>query len=130
MSDLKCQMPKCRAAIFAMTGLQELNKLIKHVGRCHGTLLNMNDALELRCQWESVHSPGCLFLSDGGECSCDRPSRNTPLYQRLLRANDLINRERAVNLRLKIRARATFGRFKRAPSVERLKTTRRIDGSP
>jgi len=49
---LKCEVPGCRTTIRAFTGLQELQKLIKHYWRAHHARLSMNDALELRSRME------------------------------------------------------------------------------
>lgn len=48
MSDLVCPRDGCRRVIRAMTGLQELDKLVKHYARVHGINITFADALELR----------------------------------------------------------------------------------
>lgn len=49
---LLCQVPGCRAKITAMTGLQEIQELQRHMWRVHLANLTMNEALELRAAWE------------------------------------------------------------------------------
>lgn len=53
---LNCQVPGCRASIRAMTGFQEIEKLMAHMRRVHLSSLTMNEALELRAAWESRHT--------------------------------------------------------------------------
>lgn len=50
--NLRCQVPGCKVVIRAMTGLQEIQKLIAHVKRVHGVTWDMVQALEWRAKWE------------------------------------------------------------------------------
>lgn len=52
LGGLRCQVRGCRAVIHALTGLQELDKLIRHYRRVHLARLTMAEALELRALWE------------------------------------------------------------------------------
>jgi len=49
---LRCQVPGCNRVIKGMTGLQELQNLIKHMGKEHLLRLDMNAALEWRARFE------------------------------------------------------------------------------
>lgn len=53
MSGLKCPVPGCKKVIYALTGLQELQKLQQHYKRAHLARLNIEDALELRARIEA-----------------------------------------------------------------------------
>lgn len=49
---LQCEVPGCRVIIRATTGLQELQKLMKHYERAHLVRLSMDEALKLRARME------------------------------------------------------------------------------
>lgn len=49
---LRCRVPGCRHVVHAMTGLQELDKMRRHLERKHLAGLSMTEALELRAKWE------------------------------------------------------------------------------
>lgn len=51
--NLKCQVPGCKAVIRALTGLQELEKLRKHMAKAHYAKKNLIEALKTRADWES-----------------------------------------------------------------------------
>lgn len=51
---LKCSIPGCKKIIRAMTGLQELEKLRKHVSRVHLMNWSMYETLENRVIMENV----------------------------------------------------------------------------
>lgn len=53
MSGLKCTVPGCKKVIYAMTGLQELDKLRKHMRKAHLANWSMNEALENRVIMEN-----------------------------------------------------------------------------
>lgn len=48
MSGLKCTVPGCKKVIYALTGLQELQKLQAHMRTAHLANWSMNEALENR----------------------------------------------------------------------------------
>lgn len=50
--DLKCRVPGCRVRIKGMTGYQEIEKLIKHMRRCHEVTWDLQQALAWRERWE------------------------------------------------------------------------------
>jgi len=50
-------MPKCVVTIYAMTGLQELNKLQSHFAKKHKIVLSMNAALQFRETMEAGECP-------------------------------------------------------------------------
>lgn len=50
--NLRCQVPGCKSVIRAMTGLQEIHKLITHMRRVHATTWDVTQALEWRARWE------------------------------------------------------------------------------
>lgn len=45
---LKCTVPGCKVKIWAMTGLQEIQKLQRHMAKAHAARWDMNTALENR----------------------------------------------------------------------------------
>ena len=49
---LKCTVPGCKKVIYAMTGLQEIQKLQAHMRRCHMANWSMGDALHNRVEME------------------------------------------------------------------------------
>lgn len=49
---LRCQVPGCRHVVRAFTGLQELDKMRKHLARAHLAKITPGEALELRAKWE------------------------------------------------------------------------------
>ena len=49
---LRCQVPGCRSTIKALTGLQEIDKLAKHMARVHLSAHSPRELLELRAAWE------------------------------------------------------------------------------
>ena len=51
---LRCRVPGCRTKIRAMTGLQELQKLGKHMERVHLVSYDTRQLLELRARWETA----------------------------------------------------------------------------
>lgn len=53
MSGLKCTVPGCKKVIYAMTGLQELDKLRKHMRKAHLANWSMNETLENRVIMEN-----------------------------------------------------------------------------
>jgi hypothetical protein len=57
---LRCTMPKCRATINAMTGLQELDKLQRHFAKAHKLPLTMTEALEVRINLEDGKEPNLI----------------------------------------------------------------------
>lgn len=50
---LKCTVPGCCGKIYAMTGLQELQKIDAHFRRAHNQNLDMGTLLELRIKMEN-----------------------------------------------------------------------------
>lgn len=52
MDGLKCHVPGCKKVIHAFTGLQELDKLRKHMLKAHNANWNMNETLENRAELE------------------------------------------------------------------------------
>ena len=53
LGALVCRVPGCRHRIRAMTGFQEIERLRQHYLRAHLARLTMQQALELRAQWEA-----------------------------------------------------------------------------
>lgn len=49
---LRCHVPGCRVVIRALTGLQELQKLQRHLKRAHLATKTMSEVLETRAEWE------------------------------------------------------------------------------
>ena len=49
---LRCTMPKCNHVIHAMTGFQEIEKLMKHFSKKHKISITMERALEFRVAME------------------------------------------------------------------------------
>ncbi len=50
---LRCRVPGCKTIIYALTGLQEIQKLQKHMARAHLARKDMLAALETRAEWEA-----------------------------------------------------------------------------
>lgn len=49
---LVCQVHECKARIAGKTGLDELEKLQRHMERAHLVKLGPGEVLELRAKWE------------------------------------------------------------------------------
>lgn len=50
---LRCQVPGCEVVIYALTGLQELQKLQAHMRRAHMARKTLPEVLETRAEWEN-----------------------------------------------------------------------------
>lgn len=50
---LRCTVDGCRHVVHALTGLQEIQKLGRHIERKHKQLLGMHTLLELRVKMEA-----------------------------------------------------------------------------
>jgi len=57
MEGLRCTMPGCKTVIRAWTGLQEIQKLMKHFEGKHKLVLTMDRALEFRVAMEAGEAP-------------------------------------------------------------------------
>jgi hypothetical protein len=113
MPGLKCQLPQCSVIIHAMTGLQEIQKLISHIRRAHGFTLSWLDALDLRVEWETAANTGTII--------------NSPMYRQLIRSTAV---HRLFLLNKPAAAKAVVDR-RRKPKLDALtlKTKRQI-GAP
>lgn len=54
---LKCTMANCKYVIYAVTGLQEIDKLRAHFSKKHKLTISMERALEFRLAMEAGHAP-------------------------------------------------------------------------
>jgi hypothetical protein len=70
VGNLRCQVPGCHVVIRALTGLRELHKLQEHFARAHLARLTMDEALELRANWESRCEGGCGRARLDGHLTC------------------------------------------------------------
>lgn len=57
---MKCTMPKCRAQINGVSGLQEIMALRKHFQKSHKMVLTTEEALEVRLNIEDGKEPNLL----------------------------------------------------------------------
>lgn len=64
---MRCTVPKCNSQINGMTGLQELEKIMKHFASKHKIRLSLPEAMEVRINLEDGKEPNLLRAMLGTE---------------------------------------------------------------